>query len=77
MSNIDNENIPDETIDNNQKSDVWYSVLSLEAEFREVIILYYYVGFRVKEISQVLHIPSGTVKSRLKRAREKLEVMLS
>lgn len=77
MSNIDNENIPDETIDNNQKSDVWYSVLSLEAEFREVIILYYYVGFRVKEISQVLHIPSGTVKSRLKRAREKLEVLLS
>lgn len=77
MSNIDEEDIPDETNNHEQKSEMWYSVLSLEAEFREVVILHYYAGFRVREISQILQIPSGTVKSRLKRAREKLKVMLS
>ena len=51
-------------------------VNSLPAEFREVVILYYYERFTVKEIAQILEVSVGTVKSRLSRAREKLKLLL-
>ena len=51
-------------------------VMSLPAEFREVVILYYYERFTIKEISQILEVSGGTVKSRLSRAREKLRLLL-
>ena len=76
MSDIDDLEIPDEA-GSGQDSDLWMDVLSLEEEFRDVVILHYYEGFRVREISEILQIPSGTVKSRLKRARDKLAVILS
>ena len=43
---------------------------TLDAEFREVIILRDIQGFSYDEISAMLKIPAGTVKSRLFRARE-------
>ncbi len=41
----------------------------LEAEFREVIVLRDIHEFSYDEISEILEIPDGTVKSRLSRAR--------
>jgi len=43
---------------------------ALDAEFREVIILRDIQGFSYDEISAMLKVPEGTVKSRLFRARE-------
>ncbi len=43
-------------------------VAELPAEFREVVILRFVDGLSVPEIAESLHIPSGTVKSRLHRA---------
>ncbi|NIS61151.1 MAG: sigma-70 family RNA polymerase sigma factor, partial [Proteobacteria bacterium] len=43
---------------------------SLDEEFREVLILRDIQGFSYDEISDVLTVPEGTVKSRLSRARE-------
>lgn len=51
-------------------------VLELEDEFRQVVVLYYYVGLSVGEISSSLGVSKGTVKSRLARARKKLKVLL-
>ena len=48
----------------------------LDKEFREVTILYYYDEFSVKEISKILNLPQGTVKSRLARARLKLNDLI-
>ena len=42
----------------------------LDAEFREVLILRDIQGFAYDEISDMLKVPEGTVKSRLFRARE-------
>lgn len=56
-----------------EKKELWYLVMELSQEFRDVVILYYYDGFRVREIARMLKISEGTVKSRLKRAREKLK----
>ena len=43
---------------------------ALDAEFREVLILRDIQGFAYDEISDMLKVPEGTVKSRLFRARE-------
>ena len=41
----------------------------LDEDLRLVTVLYYYDDLKVKEISKILNIPEGTVKSRLSRAR--------
>ena len=48
----------------------------LSDEYKEVTILYYYDEFSIKEISKILNIPKGTVKSRLARARQTLRKLL-
>jgi RNA polymerase sigma-70 factor (ECF subfamily) len=45
---------------------------SLDTEFKEVLILRDTQGFSYEEISDMLKIPEGTVKSRLFRARDAL-----
>ena len=45
----------------------------IEYDLRTVVALYYFEEFSVKEISSILDIPEGTVKSRLSRARLKLK----
>ncbi len=46
---------------------------SLEDEYREVLVLRDIQGFSYDEISYILKIPDGTVKSRLFRARDVLK----
>ena len=51
----------------------WKEALnSLSENFRLVVMLYYIEGFKTSEISQILDIPEGTVRSRLARGREQL-----
>jgi RNA polymerase sigma-70 factor, ECF subfamily len=44
----------------------------LPADFREVIVLREIEGLSYKEIADVVHVPIGTVMSRLARGRERL-----
>ena len=50
---------------------------SLQPELREIISLKYYSNYTLLEISEILEIPEGTVKSRLNRALNilRLEVL--
>ena len=48
------------------------AVARLEPEFREVLVLREIEDLSYKEIAAVLNIPTGTVMSRLSRARQKL-----
>lgn len=51
----------------------WTQTLdSLPERYRLVMILYYVEGFKINEISKMLDMPNGTVKSRLARGREYL-----
>ena len=51
-------------------------VMEIEEKYRMVIILYYEQEFSTREISKILNIPEGTVRSRLARAIEKLNDIL-
>lgn len=48
----------------------------LKEDFKLIVILYYYDNYSIKEISQIVNIPEGTVKSRLSKAREILKQKL-
>lgn len=48
----------------------------LPVKIREVVVLYYIEDFSVKEISQILKIPNGTVKSRLSKGRKLLKLSM-
>ncbi|EJW17882.1 sigma-70 family RNA polymerase sigma factor [Paenibacillus alvei] len=58
-----------------QESEVLHQVMSLDMNYRTVIILYYYQELSIEEIADVLRIKKGTVKSRLHTARMKLSQM--
>lgn len=51
-------------------------VKSLPIKYGEVIHLFYYEGYSVKEISQILRISQTAVTSRLSRGRSKLKELL-
>lgn len=51
-------------------------VSKLPKKYLEVIILFYYQELSTKEISYILKVPQATIKTRLKRAKEKLKIYL-
>ncbi|MBB6714905.1 RNA polymerase sigma factor [Clostridium gasigenes] len=48
----------------------------LSEDYKKVIVLYYFNDLSYKEISALLNISEGTVKSRLSRAKEKLSKII-
>ena len=63
--------------ENRQTSDLFYVVMGMDKKYRTVLILYYYEGYSVKDISAILSIPEKTVSTRLIRARDKLKHLLT
>lgn len=59
-----------------ERNQVAKAVLELPIKYREVIVLYYYCDYTSGAIASILGIPENTVKTRLKRAKEKLKVTL-
>lgn len=65
---------PDAFIEDKELQEYLKTLLdTLEPEFREVIILYYYNQLSYTEIAAQLNLRLGTVKSRLSRAKKKLK----
>lgn len=56
---------------------IFEEISKLSSKYREVILLYYYQEFKISEIAVILGEKDSTIKSRLKRAREKLKPRLS
>lgn len=52
------------------------AVLSLPAEYKTVVHMYYYEGYTAREIAGALRCPQATVRTRLARARKLLKTML-
>ena len=66
----------DEISQREEKQALMEAVNRLPAGFREIVLLHYYQGYGIVEISNMLDIPEGTVSSRLNRARKKLSETL-
>lgn len=58
------------------ESDLEWALNNIDEDLKTVTVLYYYDDFSVSEISDVLNIPEGTVKSRLSRARDRLYTII-
>lgn len=66
----------DNSLNVNNKIDIWRALDELSEEFRMPLILYFFEDFSYDEISSILKIPKGTVRSRISRGKEKLEGIL-
>jgi|SRR5271157_370567 len=72
-----NNHLPEETAIQNEADEIMQrAIRSLNDKHRLPIILRYYHDLSVAEIAETLHIPQGTVHSRLNTARERLRRIL-
>ena len=65
-----------DSIDLDSKIDLYNAISTLPNELRIPTILFYFDDLSYKDISDILSIPEGTVKSRVFRAKEKLYKIL-
>lgn len=68
------ENIP---FQDSYESDLFRAILELPPKYRAVIELYYYEGYKIREIAKLLHRSENAIKQRLSRARKQLKKTLS
>ena len=59
-----------------ETKDVFNELKKLTPEYRNIIYLYYYQGYKISEISEILSMNQNTVSSYLTRARKELKQIL-
>ena len=75
--NLDVSITENDKVEQSEKLELKDSINNLDSDLKIIVILYYYEDMSIKDISESLNIPQGTIKSRLSRARSKLKEMLS
>ena len=63
-------------VDQEEKQWLLDCVMSLPDIYKDVILLFYYQELSTEEIARVLGVPGVTVRTRLMRARERLQALL-
>lgn len=75
--------IPSDTSVEEEVESRWFrknllkKIASIDYPFKEVIMLKYLYDYNLYEISEITGVPIGTVKSRLYRARMKIEKIIN
>lgn len=59
-----------------EKQEVFKELAKLSLEYRNIIYLYYYQGYKINEIAVILSMNQNTVSSYLTRARKELKNIL-
>lgn len=73
----DDADSPQETVERTEQQEaVQKALATLSEEYREVLLLRYMEELDYAEIAEVLKLPSGTVKSRINRAKAALKTAL-
>ncbi|MFJ7737371.1 sigma-70 family RNA polymerase sigma factor [Lysinibacillus sp. NPDC097287] len=52
------------------------AIEKLSTKYKDVLLLFHFADFSLKEVSEALHIPENTVKTRLRRARQMVGLTL-
>lgn len=63
-------------LDRERAEEIWQTVSALPEASRAALVLRYYAGLTEEEMSAVMGVPPGTVKSRLSRARDRLKAWM-
>jgi len=72
----DHQPLPDELLEQKRRRTLFYRILAaMDAELQTVFVLFELEGMLAKDIAIALDIPTGTVASRLRRAREEFTRM--
>ena len=71
------ETLPERVAPQGGDPDLRRAVTLLPENLRLPIVLHYTEGYEVAEIARMLRLPSGTVKTRMRKARALLKAMLS
>lgn len=61
---------------NEEAQEIRNAIMLLDPEEREILVLKYFNELSIKEISSIINVPQGTIKSRLFRARKKVRLLL-
>ena len=67
---------PNDIQDGLEKAELLTAINRLRADYREVILLFYYQNCTIEQIAEITGVPKGTVSSRLTRGRQKLKEIL-
>ena len=66
--------VPDRTLPASDADPVLFDkLMQLEEKYRVPLVLFAVEGYKLREIAAMLHLPQGTVKTRIARAKCKLE----
>lgn len=59
-----------------ERTELAIAILKLQVKYREILIFYYYEGYKIKEIAAFLELSENTVKARMVKARKLLKAKL-
>ena len=71
------EDCDDPVFEDREKRELYDAVMELPGKYRVPLYLYYYEGYAVNEVGELLGLRPSTVQTRLARGREKLKKMLT
>ena len=63
----------DALIEQEERSAIYEAIFQLPTDYRVVLFLHYYEEKRVREMAEILQIAEGTIKTRLRKARQLLK----
>lgn len=62
-----------EYLGNQSIGEIWDLIMALSPKLREILVLDLKYELSIKEIAELMNLSHGTVKSRLHRARQKIQ----
>lgn len=71
------ESCAEPVFEDREKQELYQAVMDLPGKYRVPLYLYYYEGYAVNEVGELLGLKPSTVQTRLARGREKLKTMLT
>ena len=64
---------PEPVFSSPERGELYQAVMALPVKYRMPLYLYYYEGYSVTEVGELLHLKVSTVQTRLARGRAKLK----
>lgn len=59
-----------------EEKDVMEEIFQLKKDERNIIYLYYYEGYKIEEIAEIMRKSTNTISSKMQRARKKLKTII-